>query len=145
MSAGTHRFAALVCGEDGALHVRRYETAEEAYAASAARCDEGVVDDLDPAQIKFAHALCRILATAIPGLRIQPTHQVLTLAEAIAYTKQGNVWSYYRWCREHGVQAITRGRYSRRALDGGLRDECRGAGRRIAKQSTPSEAAPTAA
>ncbi|WP_404422964.1 hypothetical protein [Nibricoccus sp. IMCC34717] len=131
------RHAALVRDDEGGLSVRRFASPEDAAAASAARDDQGVAE-LDPAQLTFARTLCKLLALEVPVLRLTPTDQVLTLEEAIAYTKTGNMWSFYKWCKEYHVQAITRGRYSRRALDGGLRDECRGSGRRKPAADKPA-------
>lgn len=130
MSAADRRHSALVRDDEGGLQVRSFGTPETAAAASSAR-EFGPEDlsGLDPSQVRFAESLVKLLSARLPGLRPPTTDQVLTLEEAIDYTKSGNMWSFYKWSRQYRVRAITRGRYARRALDGGLRDECRGSGR----------------
>lgn len=52
-----------------------------------------------------------------------PTPEVLTLAEAVAYTKRPSAWAFYQWARRWRVKSKTRGRYSRQDLDRALERE----------------------
>lgn len=70
-----------------------------------------------------------------------PSRAILTLAEAIAYTKHGSHSAFDRWCRRWRVNSGANGRYSRAQLDVGLARE---AGRhRIRRAARASRATPT--
>lgn len=57
---------------------------------------------------------------------IQPAAAaVLTLAEAIRYTKHESHSAFYRWCKRWGVRSITNGRFSRPQLDRAIDRESR--------------------
>jgi len=44
------------------------------------------------------------------------TPEVLTLEEAVAFTKRPSAWAFYKWARQWRVKSKTRGRYSRKDL-----------------------------
>jgi hypothetical protein len=60
---------------------------------------------------------------------------VLTLAEAITYTKHESDSAFYRWCEKWGVSTVARGRYSRRWLDRAMEKESTQGRRRQPKQA----------
>ncbi len=78
-------------------------------------------------------ALCRRTAElVIEQLRATPlpaapmaSPDVLTRAEAMAYTKRNSTTAFCMWCRKWGVKAGIRGRYSRQRLDVALDREAR--------------------
>jgi hypothetical protein len=53
------------------------------------------------------------------------TDQILTTAEAVAYTKHESGSAFYRWARRLRVSSISNGRYSRPQLDAALDREAR--------------------
>lgn len=48
------------------------------------------------------------------------TDEILTLAEAITYTKHESESAFYRWCARFRVTAFQPGRFARAQLDRGL-------------------------
>lgn len=46
--------------------------------------------------------------------------RILTLAEAIAYSKHESDSAFYRWCSRWRVTSAQQGRYARSQLDNGL-------------------------
>jgi hypothetical protein len=73
-----------------------------------------------PAVEEIAQRVVELMraAPAIPS-----TGSMLTLAEAIAYTKRPSAWAFYKWARLWRVKSKTRGRYSRQDLDRALERE----------------------
>jgi len=53
---------------------------------------------------------------AAPGV----TDRILTVPEAIAYTKHESESAFYRWCSRWGVTSSAAGRYARSRLDTAL-------------------------
>lgn len=124
-----NRFSALVRDDENGIQVRHFPTPEAAAAASAAR-EHVDTPALNPEEMRFAQKLAAYLGRYFGPRQIE-TDQIYTRDEAIVYTKTGNVNSFQRWCSAHRVSSLSRNRYSKRALDGGIRDECR---QRKAKQ-----------
>jgi hypothetical protein len=61
------------------------------------------------------------------------TDRILTLAEAIAYTKHESDSAFYRWCSRWHCTSVTYGRFARGQLDGALAREA--AKKRLAKSA----------
>lgn len=70
---------------------------------------------LDPA----AEQLAQRIATLLRAVQ----SPILTLAEAIAYTKHASAPAFSRWCSRWRVTSVSNGRYARGALDRGLHRE----------------------
>lgn len=51
------------------------------------------------------------------------TDRILTLAEAIPYTKHESASAFYRWCKRWRVTSATYGRFARGQLDSALARE----------------------
>lgn len=67
---------------------------------------------------------------AAPGV----TDRILTVPEAIAYTKHESESAFYRWCSRWHVTSSSPGRYARSHLDTALQRE---AEKRRAKKAAP--------
>lgn len=94
----------------------------------------------EPLQDPAAEAIAQRVATLLQAVRAP----VLTLTEAIAYSKHESDSAFYRWCDKWGVPRQPRlGRYSRRALDRALEKEA-AAGSRRRGQSMISDPAAAA-
>jgi hypothetical protein len=61
---------------------------------------------------------------------------ILTLAEAVTYSKHESDSTFYRWCDKWQVKPVSHGRYSRRWLDRGLDREA-AQGRRLPTVKQP--------
>lgn len=67
--------------------------------------------DLSPSYIEaIAQRVAELLRAPVP------TPEVLTLEEAVAFTKRPSAWAFYKWARQWRVKSKTRGRYSRKDL-----------------------------
>lgn len=75
-----------------------------------------------------------LLAEKVSARLIALKSPVLTLAEAVVYTKHESDSAFYRWCTKWSVQAVAHGRYSRRWLDRALEKEGTQGRRRQPKQ-----------
>ena len=71
---------------------------------------------LTPEQEAIARRVAQLVAPVKPG-------PVLTLAEAIAYTKHESDSAFYRWAAKWRIGSITNGRYARGHLDRALARE----------------------
>jgi hypothetical protein len=81
-----------------------------------------------------AELIAQRVAELLSGLK-QP---ILTLQEAVRYTKHGSDTSFYRWAAKWSVKAVSRGRFSRRWLDRGLEREAHSGRRLPLNRKSPS-------
>jgi hypothetical protein len=75
------------------------------------------------------------------------TDRILTLAEAMAYTKHESDSAFYRWCSRWRVTSASNGRFARSVLDGALSRESdkRRLSRSAPRRPRAKPAAPAAA